>query len=97
MPFFIETTDKPGIGAQRADLRPEHLTYLESQKSLLITVGAKLDDEGKPIGSVYVVDLDTREEAEAFIAADPFSKADLFAETRVIAFRKAFVDGVSYV
>ena len=46
---------------------------------------------------MYVVDLDSRAEAEAFIAADPFSEAELFERVVITRMRKAYVDGKSYL
>ena len=44
-------------------------------------------------GGLYVVDLDTREAAQAFIESDPFYQADLFAQVRITRWRKAYVAG----
>ncbi|WP_102227074.1 YciI family protein [Acidimangrovimonas sediminis] len=94
MPYFIETWDKPGHAAVRQAHRPEHLEFLEAHKAILLACGAKLQDDGTDAGGgVYIVALDTRAEAEAFIAADPFHKADLFARVNITNWRKAYVDG----
>jgi len=46
---------------------------------------------------LYVVDLDTREEAERFIAKDPFALAGLFERVTITRWRKAYVDGRGYL
>lgn len=94
MPYFIETFDKDNHGEVRAKNRPDHLEYLRAQAKLLLACGAKMDDEGaQAIGSVYLVDVDTRAEAEAFLAGDPFSKVDLFESVRMTRWRKAVLNG----
>ena len=98
MPYFIETWDKEGHMPVRMAHRNAHLDFLEENKHLLLACGAKLHDDGTDIGGgVYIVALETREEAEAFIAADPFSKADLFRKVSVTRWRKAYIDGRNYL
>ncbi len=94
MPYIIETFDKPHHQAVRQQHRPAHLDFLAQNAQLLLACGAKLQDDGSDMGGgLYVVDLDTREAAQAFIAADPFYQADLFAEVRLTRWRKAYVAG----
>jgi uncharacterized protein len=94
MPFIIETWDKPHHQSVRQQARPEHLRYLEKIAPLLIACGAKLNDDGSDAGGgIYIVDLDSRAEAEALISADPFTTAALFEKVEIRRWRKAYVDG----
>lgn len=98
MPYFIETFDKPGHVHVRTRERDAHLMFLEKNRSLLLACGAKLTDDGSNAGGgVYVVDLETREEAEQFIAADPFSRAGLFDRVFITRWRKAYIAGECYL
>ncbi|MFC3126674.1 YciI family protein [Pseudoroseomonas globiformis] len=98
MPYMIQATDKPGTTALRQSTRPAHLKFLADNAAKLLACGALLDDAtGEGIGSLYIVDTEDRAEAEAFIAADPFSGAGLFGETRVMRWRKAYLDGKSFL
>ncbi|GJD45822.1 hypothetical protein AFCDBAGC_3699 [Methylobacterium cerastii] len=98
MPFIIETFDKPGHQHLRREARAEHLAFLEAQAALLLACGAKLADDGSDAGGgLYVVDVETRAEAEAFIAEDPFTKAGLFERVAIQRWRKAYLDGRSYL
>jgi uncharacterized protein YciI len=95
MPYLIETWDKPDHQPVRQQARADHLRYLEAIAPQLIACGAKLHDDGVDAGGgIYIVDVDTRAEAEAIIAADPFTAVDLFARVEVRRWRKAYVDGV---
>ena len=94
MPFIIDTFDKPNHQAVRQAHRAAHLDYLAQNAPLLLACGAKLHDDGSDMGGgLYVVDLDTREAAQAFIDADPFHQADLFEQVRITRWRKAYVAG----
>ncbi|MFG3694623.1 YciI family protein [Stutzerimonas stutzeri] len=98
MPYLIETFDKPGQQQLRRDTRDEHLRFLEANKALLLACGAKLADDGSDLGGgLYVVDLDTRDEAERFIADDPFSRVQLFERVTIIRWRKAYVAGQCFL
>jgi uncharacterized protein YciI len=98
MPFFIETFDRPASHALRQALRPAHLAFLEGIAPKLLACGAKLSDDGETAeGGVYLVDVETREEAEALIAADPFFTGGLFQETRVCRWRKGYLDGQAFL
>ncbi|OYW59682.1 MAG: hypothetical protein B7X76_03850 [Azorhizobium sp. 39-67-5] len=98
MPYMIETFDKPDTLALRAAERAAHLAFLEANKHLLLACGAKLDDAGEAAGGgLYVVNVETRAEAEAFIAADPFAIAGLFERIVINRWRKAYLDGVCFL
>ena len=93
MPFLIVATDKPDSQSLRQQVRPDHLAYLDQNTDRLLLAGAQWTDDGATaLGSVLVVDVETREDAEAFAAADPYSRAGLFAEVRVTPYRVAFLD-----
>ncbi|MGE8691044.1 MAG: YciI family protein [Achromobacter sp.] len=98
MPYIIETFDKPDHQEVRQRHRAAHLAFLDANKGLLLACGAKLQDDGKDAGGgLYIVDLDTREAAQQFIDADPFSKADLFDRVTITRWRKAYVDGTCHL
>ena len=60
----------------RADHRPAHLEHLDRFAAKLLAGGAVLADDGAtPVGSLIVFDSEDRAEVEAFLAADPFTKA----------------------
>jgi uncharacterized protein YciI len=93
MPFLIDATDKPDSAELRAKTRPEHLEFLKASLPKLLAAGAKLSDDGATaFGSAYIVDVETRAEAEAFINADPFTKAGLFGTVNISRWRKGFFD-----
>ncbi|MGI5951854.1 MAG: YciI family protein [Brooklawnia sp.] len=98
MPYLIETYDKPDHFHLRTAVRDEHLDYLAANAALLLACGAKIGDDGEgATGGIYLVDLESREEAEEFIAGDPFHKANLFERVFISRWRKAYIDGVSYL
>ena len=98
MPFLIETWDKPNHQHVRQEAQDKHIAFLKANQIRLLACGAKLSDDGKSAsGGLYIVDSQTREEAEQFIATDPFSRAGLFAEIRITRWRKAFLDAKCFL
>lgn len=94
MPWMVETYDKPDHGALRLRLRPEHLDFLEANSKTLLACGAKIGDDGEGAsGGLYLLDVETRAEAQAFIEADPFFKGELFERVFITRWRKAYLDG----
>ena len=93
MPYMIATYDKPGHEHVRDATRAKHLEYLEANVERMIAGGGFLNDEGTSvIGGLILVDVDTRAEAEAFIADDPFTAADLFERVELVRWRQSFLD-----
>lgn len=98
MPYMIETWDKPDHQQLRRETRDEHLEFLAAHAVRLLACGAKLNDDGSDAGGgIYILDVGTREAAEQFIRADPFSRADLFREVRITRWRQAYLAGHCYL
>lgn len=93
MPYMIATYDKPGHEHVRDATRAKHLEYLEANVDRMIAGGGFWNDEGTSvIGGLILVDVDSKAEAEAFIANDPFTAADLFERVELVRWRQSFLD-----
>ncbi|MFC3712260.1 YciI family protein [Sphingoaurantiacus capsulatus] len=91
MPHFaIHCIDKPDSVELRIATRADHLAHLESVIDDVLVAGPLLDLEGKPIGSLLIIDFAERKDAVAFAAADPYALAGLFASVAVTAWRKVY-------
>ena len=93
MHFTIQCVDKPDSLELRMATRPKHLEYLNANKAAFLVVGPVLDGEGKPRGSLYVVDMPDRAAVETFAANDPYAKAGLFESMVIRPMRVVFKDG----
>ncbi|MBW8791812.1 MAG: YciI family protein [Rhizobium leguminosarum] len=92
MLFALLCKDKPGHLNVRMDTRPthvEHLNKLNAEGTLKIA-GPFLDDDGKPCGSLIVVEAESKEAALALADADPYAKAGLFESVDVKAYNWVF-------
>lgn len=94
MLFTIVCTDRPGGADIRESTRPAHRDYLVPNLPRLIHAGAVLDIEGKPCGSLFIIEAADRAEAEKFSADDPYFKAGLFESVQIRTYRASIRDGV---
>lgn len=92
MPFIILAYDKPDTERLRADLRPQHIAYLSARQGQLLAGGAVLDDDGKAIGGMIIIDTEERATAERFAGDDPFTTGGVFGSIRVLPWRRSFFD-----
>ena len=66
----------------RNSTRPAHLDYVRG--SGIMEFGKPLaDDAGNAIGSVIIIKIDSREEAEKFAANDPYALAGIFESVTI--------------
>ena len=88
MQFVVHCHDKPDGGARRAPLRGAHLDYLKHYQDIIVARGPLLDDEGvNTIGSVLILDLADKAQAEAFWAGEPFNRAEVYERTTIERWR----------
>jgi uncharacterized protein YciI len=89
MLWVISCVDKPNTAAIREEHLLPHRSYLQSQKRILVLAGATQSDDGKEaIGSLFVVNVNSRSEAKAFSDSDPFTKAGVFSSVTITRMRK---------
>jgi uncharacterized protein YciI len=87
MLFAFICTDKLDHLSVRTETRPDHLAYLQglNSKGALKFAGPFVGDDGKPIGTLAVIEAEDRKAAEAIAASDPYAKAGLFARVEIRA------------
>ena len=87
MLFAIICADRPRGLDLRLATRPAHLAYLATYADCLVHAGPLLDADGRPCGSLLIIDVEDRATAEGFAASDPYSKAGLFESAVIRPFR----------
>jgi uncharacterized protein YciI len=92
MLFAALCTDKPGALQIRLDTRPTHVAFLEdlNARGILKIAGPFLDADGKPNGSLVVIEANDKDAATAILAEDPYAKAGLFETVEVKAWNWTF-------
>jgi len=89
MLYIMVNEDRPDGQALRAATREAHLAYLERHKDIVVLAGGTLAEDGKTrTGSVFIVNVTSREAAEKFSAEEPFRKAGLFQTVKITRMRR---------
>lgn len=87
MIYVFRLLDKPGAAELRQRVRPEHKAYLGEVAGRIAFAGPLTADDGQTmIGSLLAIDFPGRDEAMAWLAAEPFTRAGLYAGVEVHAF-----------
>ena len=68
MQFVITAYDGAGMLDKRMEVRPRHLEGMERLKEHLVCAGGLLDDAGNLKGSVLVMEFQSREEVDEYLA-----------------------------
>ena len=77
--FAISVVDRPGSTALRLATRAAHLAHIAAHRDRIVFGGPLKDVDGETtVGGWTVVDMATQAEAQAFMDADPYTKAGLF-------------------
>ena len=92
MLFAFICKDKPGHLQMRLDARPDHVVFLKdlNEAGALKFAGPLLDDDGKPNGSLVVVEAADRAAAASISAKDPYARAGLFESVEIRAWNWVF-------
>ncbi len=93
MLFAITCTDKPDHLPLRLATRDAHLAYLRGHAASLVQAGPLLDPQGRPCGSLLLVDVADADAARALTDADPYARAGLFESVVIRPYRSVFRDG----
>lgn len=83
--FVLMCVDKPDSLAVRMAHREAHLAYVGERRGVVRLAGPLLDEAGEMCGSLLILDVATRAEAEAFAAGDPYQIGGVFERTELKA------------
>jgi uncharacterized protein YciI len=84
MLYVVTCIDKPNSLDLRMATREAHLAYAGATKSVRFVVGGPfLSEDGTMVGSMIIVDAETRAAVDDFVANDPYGKAGLFQSVEV--------------
>ena len=89
MLWAISRVAAPNFAEMREKGLQPHIDYLRSHKNILVVSGATTTDDGKEfVGSLLIVNVGSRAEAQAFVDGDPFTKAGMFKNVTITRMRK---------
>ena len=89
MLWVISCISKPNIDAIREAARPAHRDWLHHHEDIIFLTGPLQSDDGSAnIGVMFIVNVKTRAEAQAFSDGEGFTKAGMFSSVTITRMRK---------
>ena len=85
MNFVVIGKDK-GAGELRRRHRADHLRFVAGEQDKIIYAGPLIED-GRMIGSLFVFELADRAALDAYLAADPYFRGEIFASVEIFESR----------
>lgn len=85
--FVLACFDKPNSLDLRLATREAHLAYAGERRAMIKVAGPLLDEAEGMAGSLFILEAESRAQAEAFNAADPYQKAGLFGQVEIRGFK----------
>ena len=93
MQFLIKAYDGEGMLEKRMEVRPRHLENMTRNKEHVVCAGGILDEAGKPIGSVLVLDFESRDQLDAYLAGEPYIIEKVWEDVKVEPLNVVIVKG----
>jgi uncharacterized protein YciI len=91
MPFFVICLDRPDTAEKRSEMRLAHLEYVDRHLKRFLFGGPLLADHGDlRTGMVFMLNFQTRAQAEAFMAEEPYTKSGVFESVVIRRFLQVF-------
>ena len=87
MLFAVTCTDRRDGLQTRLDTRDAHLAWAGAPDSPVKMGGPLLDREGRPAGSLLIVEAEDETALRAILAEDPYARAELFADVFWMPFK----------
>lgn len=95
MPLYcLHCLDNETDGAvRRAETRPAHLAWAGNLGPMVRMAGPLIDEQGRMVGSVFLITADSLDHARAINADDPYTKAGVFGRVTIHETRWAIGEG----
>ena len=87
MHYALICLDKPNALQTRVENRAAHLAHIQAS-GVVEQAGPFIDSAGQMCGSLVVLKVASKAEADAWAAADPYAKAGLFQSVMIQEWKK---------
>ena len=93
MLFIARFHDKPGIAERRSELLDDHFAWLDANKDRVLLAGSVREDVGgDSLGGLWIIEADSKADAESVYQNDPFFANGLRSKVEVYHYVKANAD-----
>ena len=87
MPYAVHYLDRADAGDVRQRHREAHIAYRKGLGDKLLLAGPLLSEDGKPVGSLVLLDAGSLSEAKNVAQSDPYAAAGLFDQVLVHGYK----------
>jgi len=89
MLWVVHCLDKDNTAGLREKNLQEHRDYLNKVESCIVFSGPlQSDDASSALGSLFIINVEGRKEAQKFIDDEPFNKKSIFESVKIHRVRK---------
>lgn len=82
--WTVYCIDKPNTAAAREEHMQVHRDYVDSMMHGVFFAGPlQTDDASASLGTLFILNMNGREEAERFIEDEPFNRAGIFEKVAI--------------
>ena len=93
MQFVVTAHDGQDMLEKRMEVRPRHLEGMNKLGKQVICAGGILDDEGRPRGSVMVMEFESREALDGYLKNEPYVAEHVWKRIEVEPLNVVIVGG----
>ena len=93
MQFIITAHDGADMLEKRMSVRPRHLENLRNVNGKVICAGGILDEEGKMVGSVMVMEFAGRDELDEYLKNEPYLQEKVWEDVSVERMNVVILNG----
>ena len=93
MQFIITAHDGENMLEKRMAVRPRHLEGMAKLGRHIVCAGGLLDDEGKPKGSVLILDFEGSDDLDDYLKNEPYVTEQVWEKIEVEPLNVVIVDG----
>ena len=87
MSYAVHYLDKADAGDLRQRHREAHIAYRKGLGDKLLLAGPLLSEDGKPVGSLVLLEAESLADAKAVAHSDPYAAAGLFDQILVHGYK----------
>ena len=93
MQYVVTAYDGENKLEERMRVRPQHLENIARIDGKVVCAGGLLDEYGKMKGSVLILDFDSREKVDAYLASEPYITEAVWDKVTVERMNVVLVNG----
>lgn len=93
MQYLINAYDGENMLEKRMEVRSKHLENIDRLGKHVVFAGGRLNDDGKPVGSVMIMEFETRGELDEYLQTEPYIEAKVWDRVDVEPFNVVILGG----